>query len=200
MSETGVLKFTCEHTVRRLSPFSGFAELNDRRARLRSLGLIGVDAHGIGFGNASVRDGLTNEFYITGSGTGAKKVLLLSDYSRVVDFDFATNWVKCEGMTVASAESLTHAAIYKFEPKADAVIHGHSEPLWKALRNKAPTASAAVAYGTPEMAIEVKRLFETTDLRSQKFFVMAGHPDGVVAFGGDLEEAMNVLTLPNPLL
>ena len=32
--------------------------------------LIGVDSNGIGFGNLSVRDGATRNFYITGSATG----------------------------------------------------------------------------------------------------------------------------------
>ena len=193
MSETGVVKFRCEHVVQPLAPFPGFAELNDCRRKLRSAGLIGVDENGIGFGNLSLRDGLTNQFYITGSGTGAKEELSLSDYARVVSYDFSANWLKCEGATVASAESLTHAAVYVCDPSVTAVIHGHSLRLWRALRDQVPTASPAIEYGTPAMALEVKRLFDTTELRAEGIFVMAGHADGIVAFGRDIEEALSVL-------
>jgi len=43
------------------------------------------------------------------------------------------------------------------------------------------------------MAYEIIRLFEVSDVRSKRIFVMAGHQDGVVAFGKDLEDAFDVL-------
>ncbi len=97
MSETGVVKFPCEHDAVELAPFAGFAELNACRQKLLQLGLIGVDADGIGFGNVSVREGETNCFYITGSGTGALPQLALKDYARVTAWDFDRNWLRCEG-------------------------------------------------------------------------------------------------------
>ena len=57
----------------------------------------------------------------------------------------------------------------------------------------APTTSKTIAYGTPEMAYEIIRLFEVSDVRSKETIVMAGHQDGIVAFGKDLEAAFDVL-------
>jgi L-ribulose-5-phosphate 4-epimerase len=187
------IKFTCEHEVVPAVPFDGFAELNACRQKLRRLGVIGMDADGIGFGNLSIRDGATNGFYITASATGGISELTPAHCARVVAYDFARNWLRCEGSAIASSESLTHAAVYESEAKADAVIHGHNLKLWAALLGHAPTTSKAVDYGTPEMAYEVRRLFKTTDVKSGKIFVMAGHKGGVVTFGKDLEEAFTVL-------
>lgn len=193
MSETGVVKFACEHLRRPLPMFAGFEELKRCRQALRGRGLLGVNENGVGFGNISLREGLTSEFYITGSGTGGKAEIGLDDCSKVVACDFAANWLRCEGNTIASAESLTHAAVYDCAPQAGAVVHVHSAELWARWVDRLPTTSVAVAYGTPAMANEVKRLFASTDLHAQKIFVMAGHKDGVIAFGGDLEEATEVL-------
>jgi L-ribulose-5-phosphate 4-epimerase len=193
VSETGSVKFSEEHVPAGIGPFDGFAELKEYRRKLFQLQLIGVDASGIGFGNLSVRDGTTNNFYITGSGTGGKRELGLGDYARVVAYDFARNWLRSEGSVVASSESLTHAAIYEAEPGARAVIHCHNLQLWSALRGRVPTTSEAAEYGTPEMAREVQRLFQTMDVRTKKLFVMAGHEEGVITFGVNLEEAFAVL-------
>ena len=187
------IKFACEHVATELSPFSGFAELNAYRRKLLQLRLIGVDASGIGFGNLSIRDGTTNNFYITGSATGGMPELALADCARVVAYDFKRNWLRCEGSAIASSESLTHAAVYESDAKAGAVIHCHDSKLWAALLNQAPTSSKAVEYGTPEMAYEVTRLFKITDVQQRRIFVMAGHEGGIVAFGRDLEGAFAIL-------
>ena len=50
-----------------------------------------------------------------------------------------------------------------------------------------------VPYGTPEMAREVQRLFRETDVRTRKIFAMAGHTDGIVAFGQDFRQALAML-------
>jgi ribulose-5-phosphate 4-epimerase/fuculose-1-phosphate aldolase len=177
-----------------IAPFAGFTELNACRQKLRQLRLIGVDSNGIGFGNLSVRDGTTNSFYITGSGTGGKPELELPDYAKVTAYDFERNWLKCEGSTLASSESLTHAAVYESEPNAGAIIHGHDLKSWAALLGRIPTTAKAVEYGTPAMADEVRRLFKMTDAKSRKALVMAGHEGGVVAFGRDLKEAFAVIS------
>jgi len=187
------IKFACEHVATELSPFSGFAELNAYRRKLLQLRLIGVDANGIGFGNLSIRDGTTNNFYITGSATGGMPELALADCARVVAYDFKRNWLRCEGSAIASSESLTHAAVYESDAKAGAVIHCHNSKLWAALLNQAPTTSKAVEYGTPQMAYEVTRLFKITDVQQRRIFVMAGHEGGIVAFGRDFEGAFAIL-------
>ena len=69
------------------------------------------------------------------------------------------------------------------------MIHCHDSDLWATLLNRAPTTSKAVAYGTPEMAYEIMRLFKETDVQSRKILVMAGHEGGIVTFGKNLEDA-----------
>ncbi|MFL6540757.1 MAG: class II aldolase/adducin family protein [Chthoniobacterales bacterium] len=192
MSETGVVKFDFEHTPSELAPFAHMDELNACRDRLLALGWIGVDANGIGFGNISVRNRAMKNFYITASGTGRLPGLHAGDFARVTAYDFERNWLSCEG-AVASSESLTHAAVYQADESARAVIHCHSAELWRRLLDVVPTTSRGIEYGTPEMANEVLRLFSSTDVKRQKIFAMAGHPDGIVAFGATLDEAFAAL-------
>jgi ribulose-5-phosphate 4-epimerase/fuculose-1-phosphate aldolase len=187
------IKFTSEHAGAEITPFNGLAELNAFRRKLLQLRLIGVDSNGVGFGNLSIRDGTTNNFYITGSATGGIPELTLADCARVVAHGFERNWLRYEGAAIPSSESLTHAAVYESDANAGAVIHCHDSKLWTALLNQAPTSSNAVEYGTSEMAYEVLRLFNLTDVKSRKILVMAGHEAGIVAFGRDLEEAFAIL-------
>ena len=193
MSETGSVKFTCQQVRAKISKFAGFTELNEYRRKLFELGMMGVDANGIGFGNLSMRDGATSRFYITGSATGGISELMPSDYARVVAYKFATNWLECEGPTVASSESLTHAAVYESEPAVFSVIHCHDMNLWTALLDQAPATAKGVEYGTPEMAYAVRDLFKFTDVKSRKIFAMTGHEGGVVAFGKNLAEAFRAI-------
>jgi L-ribulose-5-phosphate 4-epimerase len=187
------VKFTYQRACMDIAPFGGFAELNACRRKLLAQHLIGVDANGIGFGNLSIRDGLSRNFYITGSATGGLPELMPTDCVRVVAYDFARNWLRYEGAAIPSSESLTHAAIYKSDPSTSAVIHCHDSVLWRALLDRVPTTSKAVAYGTLEMAYEIMRLFEETDVRSRKILVMAGHEGGIVTSGQNFEEACDVV-------
>jgi len=198
VSETGSVKFSCEQVAVEISRFAGFAELNRYRHKLIDLGMIGVDASGVGFGNLSIRNGATSRFYITGSATGGIPELTLLDYAKVVAYDFARNWLQCKGSTVASSESLTHAAVYESDPTAGAVIHCHDMKLWAALLDRAPTTPKKVEYGTPKMAYAVRRLFDVTDVKRRKIFVMAAHDGGLVAFGRDLPEAFRILMRSHP--
>ena len=116
-----------------------------------------------------------------------------TDCVRVVAYDFARNWLRYEGAAIPSSESLTHAAIYKSDPSTSAVIHCHDSVLWRALLDRVPTTSKAVAYGTPEMAYEIMRLFEETDVRSRKILAMAGHEGGIVTLGQNFEDACDVV-------
>ena len=187
------VKFTFERTGAEIGRFDQLAELNAYRRKLLQLRLIGVDSSGIGFGNLSVRDGATRNFYVTGSATGGLPGLSLTDCVRIVAYDFTRNWLSYEGATIPSSESLTHAAIYESDPSTSAVIHCHDSVLWATLLNRAPTTSKAVPYGTPEMAYEIMRLFKGTDVRSRKILVMAGHEGGIVSFGKNFAEAFDIL-------
>jgi ribulose-5-phosphate 4-epimerase/fuculose-1-phosphate aldolase len=152
-----------------------------------------VDANGIGFGNVSVRNGTTNNFYITGSATAGLAELNPADCAKVVSYNFERNWLQYEGSAIPSSESLTHAAVYQSDANAGAVIHCHDLKLWRALIEEAPATSAAVEYGTSAMAREVMSLLEKTDVRSRRIVVMAGHAGGLIAFGKDLEQAFTVI-------
>jgi L-ribulose-5-phosphate 4-epimerase len=107
------VKFTHERTGAEIAPFNQLTELNECRRKLHELHLIGVDSNGIGFGNLSIREGPTYNFYITGSATGGLAELTLADCVRVVAHDFDQNWLCYEGVAIPSSESLTHAAIYE---------------------------------------------------------------------------------------
>jgi L-ribulose-5-phosphate 4-epimerase len=187
------IKFSCKRVAAGITSFGGLAELNEYRRKLLDLHLIGVDANGIGFGNLSVRDGATDNFYITGSATGGIHELTLADCAKVVACDFERNHVRYEGSAAPSSESLTHAAIYKSDAGVEAVIHCHDSKLWAALLNQAPTTSKSAEYGTPQLAYEIMQLFPRTDVQSRKVVVMAGHEGGIVTFGKDLEDAFAVL-------
>jgi ribulose-5-phosphate 4-epimerase/fuculose-1-phosphate aldolase len=187
------VKFTYERARMDIAPFNALAELNACRRKLLQQRLIGLDAKGIGFGNLSVRDGATSKFYITGSATGGLPELTPTDCVRVVAYDFGRNWLRYEGAAIPSSESLTHAAIYESDPSTSAMIHCHDSVLWAALLDRVPTTSKAVAYGTPEMAHEITRLFKETDVRNGKIIVMAGHEGGIVTFGKNFEQAFDVL-------
>ena len=155
-------------------------------------GLIGIYPDGIGFGNISIRCD-ENTFLISGSATGGIPVLDKSHYSLVTDYNLQTNSLICKGPINASSESLTHALIYESSPSTNAVIHIHNLALWNQLMHKVPTSNEHVPYGTPEMANEIKRLFEKNYLCNEKIIVMGGHEEGIISFGKNLEEAVNVL-------
>ena len=187
------VKFTYERVGSELAPFAGLAELNTFRRKLLELQLIGVRSNGVSFGNLSVRDGATNNFYVTGSATGALSELTLADCAKVLAYDFKRNWLRYEGAAIPSSESLTHAAVYKSDGSARAVIHCHDLSLWLTLLDRVPTTSKAAEYGTPEIACEIIQLFQTGEVHRRKLFVMAGHEGGIVTFGRDLEEAFAIL-------
>ncbi len=148
----------------------------------------------VGFGNISMRTP-SNEgkFIISGTQTGHLSQLALPEYALVTNYDIEANELWCEGATKASSESLTHAAIYELNEDYQAVIHIHCKEMWLRLLHKVPTTSANVPYGTPEMAYEIQRLYRESDLAECKIVAMAGHEDGLIAFGKSLEEATKVL-------
>jgi L-ribulose-5-phosphate 4-epimerase len=185
------IKFSCERLAAGITSFGGLTDLNAYRRKLLDLHLIGVDSNGVGFGNLSMRDGATDNFYITGSATGGIPELTLADCAKIVGCDFERNRVQYEGSALPSSESLSHAAIYKSDATAGAVIHCHDFKLWATALNRAPTASKAAAYGTPEIANEIIQLL--TGAHVPKIVVMAGHEGGILTFGKDLEEASAVL-------
>jgi ribulose-5-phosphate 4-epimerase/fuculose-1-phosphate aldolase len=108
---------------------------------------------------------------------------------EISSYSIDANSVVCEGRIDASSESMTHAAVYACAPDARAVIHIHSGRHWVSLLDKIPTTSKSAAYGTPEMAREIKRLFDETDFREIRVMVMAGHDEGILSYGTNLDQA-----------
>lgn len=173
-------------------PNFNIRQLNKWRTKLHKLGLIGVNDKGIGFGNISQRI-KGQKFIITGTSTGGIPILDKNHYTVVHKADIKRNTVNCRGPIIASSESMSHAAIYKTLPNINAVIHVHYQAMWKKLLDKIPTTSQNACYGTPEIANEIKRLLKETDLKKKKYFVTAGHTDGIFSFGRDVQEAGEIL-------
>lgn len=193
MRDEGVTKYHCEFEDGEPPTLAAIADLMRCRDRLFAAHLIGVYPDGIGYGNISVRIGSSNRFFITGTQTGHKPALAAADYCEVIDYDIAQNRVHCRGKIAASSESMTHAAVYELDPAIGAIIHVHSRDLWQKCMNRFPTTAAAVAYGTPAMAAEMRRLYETSELPRLKMLIMAGHEEGLITFGATLAEAEQVL-------
>jgi len=162
------------------------------RQKLYDFSFIGMYETGIGYGNISLRT-IENQFVISGSATGGKAKLSADDFCTVTQCDVDANSVYAEGPIAASSESMTHYVLYQCDPKIKAVIHIHSQPMWEQLCGAVPTTGADIPYGTPAMAHEMRRLFEESDVRTQKIIAMAGHPEGIITFGESLEEAFLTL-------
>ena len=190
--DEGYIKFNCKRIPSDDIPLDKVADLNVWRKIMHEKGLIGMYPDGIGFGNISIRCN-ENTFLISGTATGGITDLDNSHYALVTDYNLQTNSLICKGPINASSESLTHALIYESSPSTNAVIHIHKLALWKKLMHKVPTSDEQVSYGTPEMANEIKRLFEETSLSNEKIMVMGGHEEGIISFGKNIEEAANVL-------
>lgn len=189
----GYVKFAVHLTEGDLPVCPGLDRLNEVRTELHDLGLIGVLPDGVGYGNVSVRLKDSDQFMISGTATGAKRELALTDYCRVDSFDIRRNEVFCTGRIKASSESMSHGAVYQANPAITCVIHIHSPAVFRfMLDNGYPKTSEQAAYGTPEIAEETVRLVRDTGA-AQGLFVMAGHENGVIAYGTDIELARQLL-------
>ncbi|HEY9863184.1 MAG TPA: class II aldolase/adducin family protein [Candidatus Obscuribacterales bacterium] len=193
MIDEGVIKYSCEWVLGEKVDLELIQSLIRWRNYIHQLGLIGVYDNGIGFGNISIRISDTLQFIISGSQTGHLPQLEPEHYTVVTDFNIEQNHLTCCGPIQASSESLTHAAIYSIQPQINAIIHVHHPQLWQHLLYQIPTTRQQVKYGTPAMAAEMFRLFAEENLSQQKILVMAGHEDGLLTFGKDLNEAGEIL-------
>lgn len=179
--DEGVIKFTCDWQRTVPLPWRELAAVNQWRTRLFRLGVIGYDERrGVGYGNVSIRCGDTDQFIITGTQTGKWPMLNGRHYTRVIETDLDRNRLVCSAPVKASSESLTHAAIYKLNRAYRAVLHGHQLLLWLGLKQELPTTGERVLYGTPEMAYELTRLYQQSDMDRKKIVVMGGHRGGLI--------------------
>ncbi len=190
--DDGVIKYSSERVAGHVPVSAALEELNAARSTLFELGLIGADPDGIGYGNLSLREEGTR-FVISASATGAEPTLRLAQYCLVEAFSIARNWVRSRGELSASSESMTHGAIYQANPAVQCVIHVHSRVLFDALLAQGIAHTRAdIAYGTPAMARAVMQLVQTQSVLPM-LFVMAGHDEGVVAYGADVASVTALL-------
>ena len=189
MSEQeGVIKFQLEFSKGDFITTDDITELDCWRHICYRLQLIGQDVNryeGYGFGNISQRHPqLANQFFISGTQTGGASYLQATEYALVTDCQPMSNRIAACGQTKPSSEAMTHGQVYQLNHNASCIIHAHCPEIWRnADALNIPQTSAEVPYGTVQMAQEVMRLFNETDVLTQKIFSMRGHEDGVVCFG-----------------
>jgi hypothetical protein len=189
--EEGVIKFKLEHCAADPLPPTDLAALRAWHRICHRLGLLGREPGryaGFAYGNLSRR--AASGFIISGTQTAGNPDLGPGDYAEVHGWDVDANRVISRGPCRPSSESITHGMIYEAAP-ANFIVHAHSPEIWSSAGPLGLAATGAeVAYGTPEMALAVRRLFETGELApEQGLFVMLGHEDGVVSYGTGAETA-----------
>ncbi len=185
--DEGVIKFNCDWSDEELA-ISVPNELKIWRDKMHQLKLIGeYDDIKIGYGNISIK--IAEGILISGTQTGNSYPIQSNDFALVTAYSMEHNQVTCKGKIKASAESLTHAAVYECDHTIKAIIHIHNKELWGKLIDTVPTSNRNVPYGTAKMATEIKRLFDETNIVQEKIMVMGGHEEGIIAFGKNLKEA-----------
>jgi ribulose-5-phosphate 4-epimerase/fuculose-1-phosphate aldolase len=197
MSEQeGVIKYKLNHRKSPLDKQISISEINVWRTILFKLQLIGQIKgryDGYGFGNISQRIIYSSSdkvhFIISGTQTGGFESISNFQYCAILEACPIKNSIKSAGGIKPSSEALTHASVYQQDKNIKAVIHIHSPEIWKNTKQlKLPYTAADIAYGTPEMANEVKRLFQTDLLQKTHVFSMLGHKDGIIAFSDSIQK------------
>ncbi|MBI4701696.1 MAG: class II aldolase/adducin family protein [Deltaproteobacteria bacterium] len=206
MGAEGVVKFRAEHERADL-PAQRYGELGCKLVAWREIMamalLVGQDPlryGGAGYGNVSGRIGPpgaprgARSMLITGTQTSGLAHIGLGHLCVVERYDYERNWVRSHGPVEPSSESMTHGAIYDLTPAIRFVLHAHSPIIWRRARElHVPVTDPHVAYGTPEMAREIQRLYTASALSETRIAAMGGHEDGVIVFGESAERAGQVL-------
>ncbi len=201
--DEGVIKFDYrDYQVTSALDDNELQQINPARHRLYQLELIGQYPElNVGYGNISMRQDFQNlftsdkpQFIISGSQTGHLSELNGEHYTRVVDYDIANNKICAMGprteITGASSESLTHGAIYECNTQIAAVIHIHNPKIWQGMLNDNLTHTHKdIPYGTVSMANAVK---EKVGKNVKGYLAMAGHEDGVITYGENFDQAMEI--------
>jgi len=181
LRDDGIIKYHAVHKNSSPPDHINLDQLDEVRTKLFDLGLVGVYSDGIGYGNVSIRNG--TGCIISGTSTGAVRALGAGGYCYVRSFDLKLNSVNTEGPILASSESMTHCAIYQAHSSVQCVLHIHNRALWqKLLDNGCESTSADIPYGTPQMALSMATL-ACTKTEPSDLIVMAGHEEGIVAYG-----------------
>ena len=189
LRDDGIIKYHAIHKNSSPPDHINLDQLDEVRTKLFDLGLVGVYSDGIGYGNVSIRNG--TGCIISGTSTGAVRALGAGGYCYVRSFDLKLNSVNTEGPILASSESMTHCAIYQAHSSVQCVLHIHNRALWqKLLDNGYESTSADIPYGTPQMALSMATLV-SSKLAPSNLLVMAGHDEGIVAYGHTISSAFD---------
>jgi ribulose-5-phosphate 4-epimerase/fuculose-1-phosphate aldolase len=190
MKDEGYIKFNFEAIEEVVLSHSEVEDLIDLRTKLYDIGLIGF-SDGVSFGNVSKRAN-GDEFVISSSNTGDKRILSPEQFALVTFVDLDRNMVKFKGKNPPSSETLTHYSVYKAFPEANYVVHFHNHNIWEYYLDKLPTTPKSAGYGTTELAksiLELRANFHATEKISA--IILGGHYDGVVTFGRSVDEVLD---------
>jgi len=152
---------------------------------------------GYGFGNLSQRisdeQDKNAEFIISASQSAHLSHENPAAWSTIDVVNFERFWVEARSKQPPSSETLTHAAIYAAEPKANWVLHAHNPEIWRnAKALKLPAIAEHVPYGSMAMTRAVAMLLQT-HLSRPLVFVTLGHEDGVFALGATARDTGGLL-------
>lgn len=198
----GVVQYTCELTAASAAWESQARDLCRWREELFVRDAIGCRperGYGACYGNVSVRCGQfaqapgRREFLVSCTQSGGLASAGPDSLARVLRYDHQHNHVVAQGPCPPSSETMTHGAIYDADLDIRAVVHGHDPVLWSFLLSEgAPHTPANVDYGTPEMARWARQLVRQSRITPWRYpgiLAMAGHQDGVVAWGQSPKQA-----------
>jgi ribulose-5-phosphate 4-epimerase/fuculose-1-phosphate aldolase len=196
MCDEGVIKYRLDYQVDEPLQNHDYAALDYWHQRFKAEQILGQDPArygGLGFGNLSQRID-EHSFLISGTQTGELERLQPEHYALVTAVDLAANQVEARGPVKPSSESLTHAAVYSIDASIQFVFHVHSPEIWNA-RDRLGIAQTGkdIAYGTPEMASEMIRLYQQGGFQKGNILAMSGHEDGIISFADNADEAGNII-------
>lgn len=193
MLDEGYIKFQCDWEPGPAPKDPVLSELLKWRDKLYQSGYIGYDSkHKVGFGNISVRTP-DDRIIISGTQTGHHPQLNEEHLTEIIEASTEQNRVLCRGPLRASSETLTHVALYEWSSHIRGILHIHDTRMWEQGIHELPATAASVPYGTPEMALEIHRLCKAENWNDRGLLAMAGHQDGIIAFGPSLQEAGELL-------
>lgn len=184
----GVIQYVLHHEAGCPPDPAVISALEAVRSDLFARGLIGRDPRrydGLGYGNVSCRAG--SGFVISGTQTGHLPALADNQYVTVSGWDIPCFALRSYGDVKPSSEAMTHAMLYDALPDAGAILHVHAPEAWHRLRLSGfPETPPEAGYGSPAMVSAVAALAIRHGWRDEGVMVMAGHQDGLIAFGADL--------------
>ncbi len=173
----------------------GLTQLFHWHQVMRRLGWLGRQANrygGCAYGNLSMRSGDDGRFIVSATQTG-DAALNQQRVCEVLSCDLQRNQVVARGPMKPSSEALTHGAVFRLSADINWVFHIHQPTIWQhAQALGLPMTDPQIAYGTPAMAREMRRLFDPWGL-SQGLLAMAGHEDGIISFASNAETAALLL-------